>query len=120
MDEELQQLVKVNTFTIVKAPHDANVINGKWILCQKHNGEGKVIRWKAHYVVCGFKQQFGVDFTETFAPTIQPATLCTLLSLASNNSVIVQADVKNAYLHGYNDTNKVFYHDDSRRISPFS
>jgi hypothetical protein len=110
MGEELQQLVKVNTFTVVKAPRDANVIDGKWVLRRKHNGEGKVIRWKARYVIRGFKQQFGVDFTETFAPTIRPATLCTLLSLAaSNNSIVVQADAKNAYLHGHNDTNEVFY-----------
>jgi hypothetical protein len=110
MGEELQQLVKVNTFTVVKAPRDANIIDGKWVLRRKRNGEGKVIRWKARYVVRGFKQQFGVDFTETFAPTIRPATLRTLFSLAaSNNSVIVQADAKNAYLHGHNDTNEVFY-----------
>ena len=32
MSEELQQLVKVNTFTVVKAPRDANVIDGKWVL----------------------------------------------------------------------------------------
>jgi hypothetical protein len=32
MGEELQQIVKVETFTVVKTPRDANVIDDKWVL----------------------------------------------------------------------------------------
>ena len=62
------------------------------------------------YVVRGFQQQYGTDFTETFAPTIRPTTLRILLSIAAQKgATIVQADAKNAYLHGQNDSNEVFY-----------
>ena len=65
----------------------------------KQDGEGKVICWKARYIVKGFQQKFGMDFTETFTPTIRPATLQILLSIvAQKNATTIQADAKNAYL----------------------
>jgi hypothetical protein len=110
MGEELKQITKVETFTVVETPLNTNVIDRKWVLRRKRDGEGKVICWKARYVVRGFQQRFGTDFTETFAPTVRPATLRILLSIAAQkNATIVQADAKNAYLHGQNDTNEVFY-----------
>jgi hypothetical protein len=110
MGEEFKQITKVETFTVVKAPPNTNIIDGKWVLRQKRDGEGNVIHWKARYVVRGFQQRFGTDFTETFTPTVQLTTLCTLLAVAAQKgATIVQADAKNAYLHGQNDTNKVFY-----------
>ena len=110
MHEELKQITKVETFTIVKTPPNTNVIDGKWVLRRKQDGEGKVICWKARYVVRGFQQKFRTDFTETFVPTVRPATLIILLSIAAQqNATIIQANTKNAYLHGQNDTNEVFY-----------
>ena len=110
MGEELRQITKVETFTIVEAPSNTNIIDGKWVLRRKRDGEGKIIRWKARYVVRGFQQQFGTDFTETFAPTVRPTTLRVLLSIAAQKgATVVQADAKNAYLHGQNDTNEVFH-----------
>jgi len=110
MHKELKQITKVETFTIVETPPNTNVIDGKWVLHRKRDGEGKVIHWKARYMVRGFQQRFGTDFTETFAPTVRLATLRILLSIvAQKNTAVVQADTKNAYLHGQNDTNEVFY-----------
>ena len=110
MEEEIKQITKVETFTVVEAPSNTNIIDGKWVLLQKRDGEGKVIRWKARYVVRGFQQQYGTDFTEMFAPTVRPTTLRILLSIAAQKGApIVQADAKNAYLHGQNDSNEVFY-----------
>ena len=110
MGEELKQLTKVETFTVIEKPPDTNIIDGKWVLRRKRDGEGRIVRWKARYVVRGFQQQFGTDFTETFAPTIRPTTLRILLSIAAQKgATVVQADAKNAYLHSQNDTNEVFY-----------
>ena len=92
MGEEFKQITKVETFTIVEAPPNTNIINGKWVLRQKRNGEGKVIRWKARYIVRGFQQRSGTDFTETFAPTVQPTTLRILLAVAAQRgATVVQA-----------------------------
>ena len=56
MGEELKQITKVETFTIIEAPPNTNIIDGKWVLCRKCDGDGKVICWKARYVVRGFQQ----------------------------------------------------------------
>jgi hypothetical protein len=110
MGEEFKQITKVETFTIVEAPPNTNIIDGKWVLRRKRDSEGKVICWKARYVVRGFQQRFGTDFTETFAPMVRLTTLCILLAIAAQKgAMVVQADAKNAYLHGQNDTNEVFY-----------
>ena len=48
----------------------------------------------------GFKQKFGIDYVEIFAPTVRAPTLHILLSFAAQkNAAIHQCDVKNAYLN---------------------
>jgi Reverse transcriptase (RNA-dependent DNA polymerase) len=62
-----------------------------------------MIEWyKARCIAKGYRQQFGVDYTDTFAPTVCPATLWIFFSLAAQrNASIHQIDVKNAYLNFY-------------------
>ena len=65
---------------------------------------------KARLVVKGFKQQFGVDYIDTFAPTIRSTTLRILLSFAAQNSAAIhQCDVKNAYLKSCLQENITLY-----------
>ena len=112
---------KVHTYDIVKAPPDANVVPCRWVFCRKHNGEGEVVHPKARLVAKGFKQQFRVDYHETFAPTVLPATLCLLLAIAAQKgSVVVQANAKNAYLHGTLEPNKIIYMDLPPKYSLFN
>ena len=100
IESELTQIEKLDTWDVVEAPPDANIIDSRFVLRRKRDAEGNVSRFKARLVAKGFKQRFGVDYTETFAPTVRPETLRVLLSLAALlGAVIEQADVKNAYLH---------------------
>ena len=72
--------------------------------------QGQIVWYKARLVAKGFRQQFGVDYTDTFAPTIRSATLRVLLALAAaheGNIIIEQADVKNAYLNAWMHDDKV-------------
>ena len=76
---------------------------------------------KAQLVAKNFKQQFGVDYHETFAPTVRPATLHLLLAIAAQKgSVVVQADVKNVYLHGTLEPNEIIYMDLPPKYSLFN
>src|SRR5271170_4603748 len=112
MREEIVQIEKVHTYDIVETPPEANVVPCRWVFRRKRNGEGQVVRHKARLVAKGFKQQFGVDYHETFAPTVRPATLRLLLAVAAQKgSVVVQADAKNAYLHGTLEPNEIIYMD---------
>jgi len=70
------------------------------VFCHKRNDTGNIVRYKARLIVKGFKQQFGVNYVNTFAPTIWASTLQILLSFATQKgSAIHQCDVKNAYLN---------------------
>ena len=102
--EELTQIEKLGTWEFIEAPDDANIIPCRWVLRRKHDAQGQVSRYKAHLVVKGFHQQFGVNYTDTFTPTVCPATLRILLALGAakgDDIIIEQADVKNAYLNSW-------------------
>jgi len=54
--------------------------------------------------------KFGVDYIETFAPTVRPSTLHILLLFAAQKGAAVhQCDVKNAYLYSRLENNIIIY-----------
>jgi hypothetical protein len=101
MGDEYQALLQNNTWSLVSRPSDANIVSGKWVFRHKHNSDGTLARYKAHWVFCGFSQAKGIDYDETFSPVVKPSTIHIVLSLAMSFSWPVhQLDVKNAFLHG--------------------
>ena len=56
MNEELDQIEKNDTLELVPRPHDKNVIGKKWILKNKLNENGEVIRNKANFVCKWYAQ----------------------------------------------------------------
>jgi len=100
IEAELAQMEKVNAWAPVVPPPDANIIPSRYVFRRKRNDTGSIVRYKARLVVKGFKQQFGVDYTDTFAPTIRASTLRILFSFAAQKGAAIhQCDVKNAYLN---------------------
>ena len=82
MQEEFDALQRNRTWTLVPRPPHANVITGKWVFHHKTRSDGTLERYKACWVVRGFRQCAGVDFTEMFAPVVKPGTIRTVLQLA--------------------------------------
>ena len=100
IDAELTQMEKVNAWVPIVPPPDANIIPSRYVFRCKCNDTGSIVRYKARLIVKGFKQQFGVDYVDTFAPTIQASTLRILLSFAAQKGAAIhQCDIKNAYLN---------------------
>ncbi|XP_020159206.1 uncharacterized mitochondrial protein AtMg00820-like [Aegilops tauschii subsp. strangulata] len=79
MQEEFDALQRNWTWQLVPRPRHANVITGKWVFKQKLRPDGTLDRYKARWVVRGFRQRAGVDFTDTFAPVVKPGTIHTVL-----------------------------------------
>jgi hypothetical protein len=76
------------------------VVTSKWVFKHKFRPDGCFEKYKAHWVVHGFTQRAGVDFDETFALVIKPATIQIVLTIVANKAWPVnQLDVSNAFLH---------------------
>jgi len=85
MDEEMNAIERNKTWDLVELPEGKEVIGVKWVYKTKSNAEGKIERHKARLVVKGYKQQYGRDYEETFAPVARMETMRAVLSIAAQN-----------------------------------
>ena len=100
MQEELSALKSTNTYSVVELPHGRVAVGSKWIYKVKRDAERRVVRCKARLCAQGFNQKAGVDFTETFAPTMKLASLRVLIALAARHRLhLYQFDIKSAFLN---------------------
>ena len=67
MKEELDQIVKNETWELVPRAKDKNVKGTKWVFKNKMNEQGEVVRNKERMVSKGYSQKEGVDYEETFS-----------------------------------------------------
>ena len=64
--EEMEALLKNNTWTIVPLRKGKKTIVCKLVFSIKHTTDGTVERYKARLVAKGYTQTYGVDYQETF------------------------------------------------------
>eukprot|EP00268_Persea_americana_P044937 TRINITY_DN4553_c2_g1_i10.p1 TRINITY_DN4553_c2_g1~~TRINITY_DN4553_c2_g1_i10.p1 ORF type:complete len:308 (+),score=35.45 TRINITY_DN4553_c2_g1_i10:1732-2655(+) len=108
MTDELLALEVNKTWDLVPLPENTTIIGSKWVYSIKHRSNGSIDRYKARLVAQGYKQEYGIDYEETFAPVAKMTTVrCLLAVAASRNCPLWQMDVKNAFLHG--DLKEVVY-----------
>ncbi|GJX01775.1 putative ribonuclease H-like domain-containing protein [Tanacetum coccineum] len=73
----------------------------KWILKNKRDARGIVVRNKARLVAQGHRQEEGIDYDEVFAPVARIEAIRLFLAFASYMGFLVyQMDVKSAFLYG--------------------
>ena len=101
MEEELQQIIKNDTWELVPRPKDKNVIGTKWVFQNKMNKQGEVVRKNARLVCKGYSQQEGIDYEETYAPIARMEVDKMFLAYATNkNFKVYQMDIKSVFLNG--------------------
>nr|GEU93959.1 retrovirus-related Pol polyprotein from transposon TNT 1-94 [Tanacetum cinerariifolium] len=87
--------------TLVDCPKVVRPIGTKWVLKNKKDERGIVIRNKARLVDQGHTQEEGIDYDEVFAPVARIEAIRLFLAYASFIGFIVyQMDVKSAFLYG--------------------
>ncbi len=101
MQEEVESLVANGTWELVDLPSNAHALSGKWVFKLKRGPSAEIVRHKARWVVRGFEQREGVDFSETFASVVKPMSYKAIFALAAAlDWELEQMDVKTAFLYG--------------------
>ncbi|GKF65854.1 retrovirus-related pol polyprotein from transposon TNT 1-94 [Tanacetum coccineum] len=76
------------------------VITLKWIDKVKLDELGGILKYKARLVACGYRQEEGIDFEESFALVARLEAIRIFLAFAAHmNMVVYQIDVKTAFLN---------------------
>nr|GEW77560.1 hypothetical protein [Tanacetum cinerariifolium] len=92
---------KKNVWTLVDCPKGVRPIGTKWVLKNKKDERGIVIRNKARLVAQGYTQKERIDYDEVFAPVARIEAIRLFLAYALFMGFIVyQMDVKGAFLYG--------------------
>jgi hypothetical protein len=75
LDYEIGQLEKLGTWEVVSTPSGANINPCHFILATKRGPNGEKLKLRARIVANGQRQQYGVDYSDTFAPTSNMSTI---------------------------------------------
>ena len=100
MEEKLSMIEKNDSWELMNRCQDRKIIGVKWVFRTKLNANGSINKHKAQFVVKGYAQIFGLDYSDTFAPVAKPETIRLLLAVAAQKGwKVYQLDVKSAFLN---------------------
>jgi len=105
MKAEVDSLIENETWELVTPPNDrSKSLTGRWVFKIKYGLDGNILKYKARWVVHGYKQQYGIDYNETWSGVVKPATFRMMFGIAATRDLhIEQMDVVTAFLYGFLD-----------------
>ncbi|CAI7834156.1 unnamed protein product [Closterium sp. NIES-53] len=90
MDAEMASWKSTGTYVDEVPPPGANIVDGMWIFRVKRP-PGSPPAFKARYVARGFGKRHGVNYFQTFSPTLKMTTLRVLLHVAAQRDYELQS-----------------------------
>lgn len=101
MKREIKSMHDNECWDIVDLPQGRTPVGSRWVYAIKRNETGAIVKYKARLVAQGFTQKEGIDYIETFSPTVKFSSIRGLIALATHGDFeIHQMDVSTAYLNG--------------------
>ena len=99
--KEHESLIQNGTWKLVQRKPGMKILKGKWVLDNKLGSNNQLLRRKARYVIKGYEQIFGIDYSETFSPVVKSKTIRMLLTIAAKfNLELKHIDFDTAFLNG--------------------
>nr|GEU41007.1 retrovirus-related Pol polyprotein from transposon TNT 1-94 [Tanacetum cinerariifolium] len=99
--DEIIRVEADKVWTLFDCPKGVRPIRIKWVLKNKKDESGIVVRNKARLVAQGHTQEEGIDYDEVFAPVARIEAIRLFLAYASfMGFTVYQMDVKSAFLYG--------------------
>ena len=100
MRREHEGLVENKTWTLVPKPEGREIIPCRWLYKVKPETRAEDKIYKPPLVAKEFRQVFGVNHDDTYAPVVKLSAFRILLSVAINHRMHVHGmDVRNAFLN---------------------
>lgn len=101
MDSEMEQLARLETYTLIQCPPERRPVGCKWVFHLKRDHLGNIARYKARLVAQGFSQIPGVDFSETYSPVVRMESVRNVLVIGVAGDLNINTyDADCAYLNG--------------------
>jgi hypothetical protein len=101
MKSEYDSLLENDTWELVPLPPNRKALSARWVLRNKDKISPVRRRLKARLVARGYKQQYGINYTETYAPVVHWSTLRLIIAIAADLGwSISHMDVITAFLNG--------------------
>lgn len=99
--QEMRIIHMLNTWTLVPASEDMNILSSRWVHTVKIHPDGTVKKLSSRLVARGYEQEEGLDYLETLIIVVRTATIRLMLNIATTKGwTIKQLDVSSAFLHG--------------------
>ena len=122
MTKEWTELMSNNTFhepiNRSSLPPGRRVTKSRWVYKIKLNKDGSIERYKSRFVVCGYSQVKGVDYTKSFSATLRSSSLRTMIALAAGQKLKLEHfDVTNAFTQSEIDSDIYIEHSTGHCIS---
>ena len=97
---EVASLVENKVYEVVDRLASHPVITSKWVFKRKRGITGEVEKYKARIAARGFMQEEGVDYGETYSPTVRNESIRMMIAAAASGGLhMEQLDVTTTFLY---------------------
>lgn len=86
LEEEISALKVNHTWDLVPKLEEVKPISCRWVYKVKTRVDGSIERYKGRLLACGFSQQYGIDYYETFNPITKITIVRAFLASATSKS----------------------------------
>jgi ribonuclease HI len=103
IDAELTQLIETGTILVMDYVPNEPIAKMRLLFQISFDNDFNV-KFKARIVLCGYSQIYGVNYLETYSPTVSKASMKLALTYMLKHAMTIRiGDVKGAFLEGEND-----------------
>ena len=100
MRSEIASLRENGGYKLVDRPKGKEVVKSKWVLREKNDAEGRVEKYKARVVAKGYIRLEGVDYDQTFSPTVRFESIRQMVALGTSKGMSMhQINVTTEFLY---------------------
>ena len=83
MQTEYNSLIHNNTWELIPTPTNQRILTERWVFKIKKDRFSNILKFKAHWVAHGYKQEEGLDFTDTFASVVKPMSWKAMMAVTA-------------------------------------